>query len=88
MGFDNFTVPTILGLLGVAFILLAYLLLQLEKLPSNSRIFLGMNILGSALILVSLYFDFNLPSAIIEVAWFVISLIGLIRIHQKKHRSK
>ncbi|MCF8371106.1 MAG: hypothetical protein K9H64_05750 [Bacteroidales bacterium] len=88
MGFDSFTVPTMLGLIGVALILLAYLLLQLEKLPSTSCIFLGMNILGSAFILVSLYFDFNLPSAIIELAWLIISLIGLIRIQQKKHKSK
>jgi hypothetical protein len=88
MGFDYFTVPSLIGLIGVALILFAYFLLQLEKLTSTSRIFLWMNILGPALILISLYSDFNLPSAIIELAWLSISLFGLVRIQTKKFRSK
>lgn len=88
MGFDFLTLPTLLGLIGVALVLLAYLLLQLEKLPSSSNLFLWMNIFGAGFILVSLYTDFNLPSAIIEAAWLSISLMGLIRKYQKKNILK
>ncbi|RMH15502.1 MAG: hypothetical protein D6696_20600 [Acidobacteria bacterium] len=71
--------PDLLGALGVALILTAYALLQSERLASASPWYSLANAVGSALILVSLYFDFNLPSALVEGAWLVISLFGLGR---------
>jgi hypothetical protein len=88
MGFEYFTIPNILGLIGVVLILLAYFLLQLEKLQSSADLYLLMNFFGAAFILISLYVDFNLPSAIIESAWLAISLMGIIRKHRKKQISK
>lgn len=67
------------GNIGVALILVAYLFLTLEKLDPKSVLYSILNGLGAILILVSLYFAFNLSSFIIEIAWLLISLIGLIQ---------
>ena len=36
-----------------------------------------LNAIGAALILVSLYFDFNFPSVVVEFFWLLISLFGI-----------
>lgn len=69
----------VVGTLGVALVLLAYALLQMGRIGPRDRAYLWLNMLGSALILVSLYYAFNLASAIIQVSWIAISLYGLLR---------
>lgn len=73
----DYTVIDFLGNVGVALILLAYLALQLEKVSATSLAYGGMNAVGAALILVSLYFDFNLSAFLIEFFWLLISLYGI-----------
>jgi uncharacterized protein (TIGR02246 family) len=67
------------GFTGVLLIVIAYLLLQLGKLPSSSLSFSLLNAAGSLLIIASLVFKFNMSAFLIEVFWFLISLIGLSR---------
>lgn len=67
----------LVGLVGVVLILSAYALLQGGRLAVRSPIYSAMNLVGSGLILFSLTVDFNLPSAIIEGAWTLISIYGL-----------
>ena len=67
----------ILGTLGVGIIILAYIMLQLERLRSEQLIYSLLNAAGAALILVSLYYDFNFPSFIVEFFWLLISLFGI-----------
>ena len=67
----------ILGTLGVAIIILTYILLQIERVRSDQLIYSLLNAIGAALILVSLYFDFNFPSVVVEFFWLVISLFGI-----------
>ena len=68
-----------LGMLGVTLVLLAFFLLQLERLLSNSLLYSLMNFIGSILILISLYFTPNIPSVVIEVAWLLVSAMGLVK---------
>jgi hypothetical protein len=72
------------GNIGVFLILLSYLLLQLNKMRSDSVIYSALNGLGALFILVSLYFRFNLSAFIIESFWFVFSLIGIIKVFTRK----
>lgn len=74
------------GLLGVSIILIMYLLLQCNKLNSTGYTYSIFNMLGSAMILYSLYYEWNLSAAIVEFAWFAISLFGILRrfLNQKK----
>ncbi len=67
----------IVGLVGVVAVLSAYALLQSGRLAVRAPSYSALNLLGAGLILVSLTVDFNLPSAIIEGAWALISLYGL-----------
>ena len=58
-------------------VVLAYFLNQKGRPASEDWRFPGMNLLGSALVLVSLAFHPNLPSAAIEVCWSSISVYGV-----------
>jgi len=65
------------GFIGVLLIVIAYLLLQLDKLASSALSFSLLNAAGSLLIMLSLIFKFNVSAFLVEVFWFLISLIGL-----------
>lgn len=67
----------ILGTVGVGIIILTYILLQIEKVRSEHLLYSLLNAAGAALILVSLYHDFNFPSFIVEFFWLLISLFGI-----------
>ena len=69
----------IVGVLGAAFVLLAYFGLQSGKLRGDGVAFQVANILGAGAIAVSLVFKFNLGAMVIELAWIVISVYGLVR---------
>lgn len=71
------TLPDLIGLFGVALILIAYWALQTERLAAEDWRFSAVNGLGALLIMVSLYFSFNLASFVIEIFWLGISLFGL-----------
>ena len=67
----------ILGTLGVAIIILTYVLLQLGRLKSEQLAYSLLNAAGAAFILISLYYSFNFPSFIVEFFWLLISLFGI-----------
>ena len=67
----------ILGTLGVAIIILTYAFLQLGRISSGQVIYSLLNAVGASLILISLYFDFNFPSIVVEFFWLLISLFGV-----------
>jgi hypothetical protein len=67
----------ILGSAGVAVIILTYAMLQLGRIRSEQVLYSILNAVGASLILVSLYFDFNFPSVVVEAFWLLISLFGI-----------
>ena len=67
----------IIGTLGVAIIVVTYVLLQIERVRSDQLIYSLLNAIGASLILISLYFDFNLPSVVVEFFWLLISMFGI-----------
>jgi hypothetical protein len=76
------------GFIGVLLIIVGYLLLQLEKLPSSSPRYSLLNAVGALLIMVSLVFAFNLSAFIVEAFWFLISLLGLWKALSRRMQSK
>ena len=66
-----------IGLMGTFLVVLAYYLLQLERIHPKSLSYNLINLLGAALLLLSLCFNFNLASFVIELFWIGASLIGL-----------
>jgi hypothetical protein len=78
----------IVGLLGMVVTLVAYFLLQMQKLHGNGWTYQLLNALGSLGVAVSLLFGkFNLPAFVLEVAWLAISIYGMVvsRRHRLAH---
>ena len=68
------------GVIGVLMMLFAYAAAQLHRLDPTRAPSLVMNLAGSSLVLASLVQKFNLAAALMEGAWAVVALLGLIRI--------
>lgn len=83
----NFAWYNILGTAGVATIVITYVLLQTERLRSESLNYSLFNGIGAVLILVSLYFEFNFPSFVVEFFWLLISLFGIGRYFIKRRNG-
>lgn len=77
-----------IGILGVAVIVIAYILLQTEKIDSRDLSFSVLNALGALLIIVSLLYDWNLASFIMEFTWMMISLYGVFKYYSMKSAAK
>ena len=69
----------LVGITGVVILVIAYLLLQLNRLQSSGLLYSFLNFLGACLIIVSLIVDFNLSAFLMEAFWVLISLIGIFR---------
>ena len=67
------------GLAGAFIIMAAYFANQQRWLSSEDWRFPTANLIGALLILVSLWFDWNLPSFVIEVVWALVSIWGIVR---------
>ena len=65
------------GNLGVLCVLGTYLGLQMDRLELKGLTYSLINGLGALLILVSLFFNFNLSSFAIEIVWLLISAYGI-----------
>jgi predicted membrane protein len=63
----------------MVFIVMAYFLLQIEKLDRHSLSYQLLNLFGAILLLISLFVHFNLGSFIIEVFWIIITLYAIIK---------
>ena len=65
------------GLTGTFLVVLAYYLLQLERIDAKGLSYNVINLVGATLLLISLWFKFNLASFLIELFWIGASLTGL-----------
>ncbi|MBP7370346.1 MAG: hypothetical protein KA902_02810 [Arenimonas sp.] len=69
----------VVGLLGVALTLLAYLALQARRMKGDGLIYPLLNLVGAGAILASLIYDehTNLSALVIEASWCLISIYGI-----------
>ena len=66
-----------IGMLGALMVVLAYYLLQLERIDPKSLSYNMINLVGGIFLFFSLCFNFNLASLVIEIFWIGASMIGL-----------
>lgn len=79
------SLPDLIGSLGVLLTLIAYFALQIGKLPAENPWYSFLNIVGSVLIIYSLYYEWNLASCLMEGTWLALSVYGLVKtLFQKK----
>jgi len=74
------------GNLGVLLIIISYFWLQIGRISGQNPIYSLVNAVGAALVLISLYYEFNLSAALVESFWLLISLLGLF-LGTRKGRS-
>lgn len=74
----NYGLLDFVGNVGVVILMVAYLLLQLNKL-NNGLLYSSLNAIGAGLIVVSLLVNFNLSAFLMEVFWVLISFVGIYR---------
>ena len=77
----------IIGMLGTANIVGAYMLLQFNRIDAKGLAFNCINLCGAILLLISLLVNFNLASFVIEVFWIAASLVGLVRYYQRRRQG-
>lgn len=71
--------PDVVGMIGVFCIILGFYLLQANKTTSNSLLYLYLNLMGALLLLISLLYNWNFASVVVQVMWLFISVYGIIR---------
>ena len=80
----NYGPLDLVGNIGVILLIIAYLMLQLNKLSSNGLAYSLLNAVGASLIIISLLVNFNLSALVIEVFWVLISLLGIYKYFRLK----
>jgi hypothetical protein len=75
------TFPDVIGLIGSAIFIAAFAYANVAEVL-NKRLFNALNLVGAVLLLTSLYYHFNLAATVLEVAWGLIALAGLINTYR------
>lgn len=73
-----------IGIFGTSLIVIAYCLLQVERIDPRGLPYNIINLAGAACLLLSLCFSFNLASVVIEIFWIAASLVGLFRYWRRR----
>ena len=82
------TRPDLIGLTGVALLIVTYALLQLDRIDPKGFWYSFNNLMVAILVTVSLIYTPNLASIVIEVFWFLISLYGVVMFYKRKDLTK
>lgn len=80
------SLPDIAGLIGVAMMLAAYAGGAMGRLRADAAPALTVNLIGALLVVWSLLHAFNLAAFVMETAWGLVALGGLIKLALKKGR--
>ncbi len=81
---DDLTFMDALGVLGSLFLVVAYHGISIGRFQADQVGYQAMNLAGSALLLISLYFRPNPGAILIEVLWAAIALLALTRIFRRR----
>lgn len=81
------SITDLIGILGVTIIVITYILLQVEKMDAQDLSFSLLNAVGAFLIIVSLLFEWNLASFLMEFIWMMISLYGILKYYRIKKKG-
>src|SRR5262245_62347045 len=76
MAFDLFTIA---GVVGSALVIFAFFANQHGWLSAENGFYSLINLVGAVLILISLITAWNLPAAVIEGFWALISVYALVK---------
>ncbi|MGV1005506.1 MAG: CBU_0592 family membrane protein [Candidatus Nanopelagicales bacterium] len=73
----------IVGWTGTILLLGAYALLTARKLSASGAVYQSLNLIGGLALMVNTAYYSAWPSAVLNLVWFGIGLVGLIRSKQQ-----
>ena len=76
-----------IGSIGVAILLMAFILILLNKISKSGLLYLLMNFIGSGLAGIASYLIHYMPFIILEWSWMLVSLIGLWEYFKEKKQT-
>jgi hypothetical protein len=79
----NSLTADIIGICGSVLFIGAFIYANMAQ-ALNKLLFNALNLIGAVLLLISLSVNFNLAAVVLEVAWGIIALVGLIRALRKQ----
>jgi hypothetical protein len=77
----------VIGMSGTGLVVGAFFMLQLGKASPEGLTYNVMNLSGAIMLLISLCYNFNLASFVIEIFWIAASLIGLYKYFKAKQST-
>lgn len=78
----------VVGWTGTILLLGAYALLTARKLSATGAIYQTMNLIGGLALMVNTAYYSAWPSAALNLVWFGIGLVGLIRSRQQSAKAR
>jgi hypothetical protein len=72
----------VVQVIGALLILVAYAAAQFGALNQRSRLYLGLNLLGSAVLTLLAWREEQWGFLLLEAVWAVVSLVGLVRVQR------
>lgn len=83
--FDMAQICQSVGVLGFMLYMASFAALQLEWIEGRGLAYSIANVLAASLVLVSLSVEFNLASALIQVSWITIGVLGIaLRLRERR----
>ena len=79
--FQNVTIYDAIGLVGVVLYVVAYAALQFGLIIGRGFLYPAANGIAACLVLVSLFDQFHLASAVVQAVWVAISVWGVTRLY-------
>ena len=70
---------TLIGFVGVALLLIAFLLNLLKLMRSDGHLYMGLNLVGAGLACYSSYLISFMPFVVLEGVWAVAALVAIAR---------
>lgn len=76
---DHESLATVIGFIGVAFLLVAFLLNLVKFLGSDGYVYASLNVIGASMACYSSYLINFMPFVLLEAVWAVVAAAGLAR---------
>ena len=76
------------GVAGTLLYIGSYFLMQLGKVSVPGYTYSVMNVAAASLVGISLLYEFNLASALIQISWILISVVGIFRLSLGYHNPR
>lgn len=77
-----------ISILGAALILLAFALLQSQKIPAEGYSYQLLNVGGGAVLLVVAIIEVQIGFILLEGSWTVLSAVGLWKVFRNVQRAR